>query len=144
MSTQKPKMVPRRKKQAPARKGARQPKLTDYIAQGAGKFVRMHVNMPKGLHDAVDLSNLLEMRTPVWYDSKTAWHEFKWPGLEEAVMDPAAISRNNAVVNAAINEFMQRCDRIEFHDKQQVDAGCTVAAQRIERVAGVTVIRPVQ
>lgn len=83
-------------------------KPQNYSKQGLGKFVVMHVIKLNSWHDAMDLTDLLKGVAIVSYSGETALVQFYWPKYK-----PAEV---NDIINQAINEFMKRCDRLEFHN----------------------------
>lgn len=118
----------------PAKKGGKPPEFVDYFQQGVGKYVVMHVKKLNGWEDAMDLSDLLCKAVPVTYSAKTSLVQFRWPTTKELAKGET-MEHANGVINQAINQFMKRCDRIEFRKKDLEDTkGVTIAAQRVQTI----------
>ena len=99
--------------------------MTDYITQGPGYFVLMHIIRLNGYYDALDLTEMLGKGFPVWYCGQTARIEFFWPGspTNTDAASQQRLSTQNDAINQALNRFMQRCDAIAFHADRQLHKG---------------------
>lgn len=87
----------------------------DYAPNGVGRYVVMHLKRPIDSEDGKELLCSLHRFVPVFYSQETGLIQFYWPGPNQiASCTSGAV---NEICNRAINAFMERCDRIEFHDE---------------------------